>query len=152
MKQIHIINQRNKEAKDSKDLKCTGILPSLTSRKTVTIQSPSPRIPTLPTGNELEGQEQDLALTKSCFLSESEHDEMPEMFSLSTSSIMSYPALQITGSEWGGSASSLLQADLTRNQKLKNELLGAFGNIVFLVSSRHSNMFTTYAKEDPATL
>ena len=130
MKQINIINQRNKEAKDSKDLKSTGILPSLTSRKTVTIQSPpvGPRIP-LPTGNELEGQEQDLALTKSCFLSESEHEEMPEMFSLSTSSIMSYPALQITGSEWGGSASSLLQADLTRNQKLKNELLGAFSKI-----------------------
>jgi len=137
-------------------LKSTGILPSLTSRKTVTIQSPpvgGPRIPALPTGNELEGQEQDLALTKSCFLSESEHEEMPEMFSLSTSSIMSYPALQITGSEWGGSASSLLQADLTRNQKLKNELLGAFSNIVSLVvSSRHSNIFTTCLQEHPATL
>lgn len=117
-----------KDKDSKKDFNPAGVLPSLAPRqKTVTIQpilriKVSTHLP--PAGSKPpDGQtEQDGALTKSCFLSESEHDEMPEMFSLSTSSIVSYPALQITGSEWGGPASSLLQEDLVRNQRLKHQL------------------------------
>ena len=105
---------------DGKDFKPTAVLPNIASRqKTVTIAVPSVKLPHLKGEAE---PEQDGLLTKSCFLSESEYDELPEMFSLSTSSVMSYPALQITGSEWGGSASSLVQADLVRNQRLKHQL------------------------------
>lgn len=117
-----------KDQDSNKDFKPVGVLPSLAPRhKTVTIQPISRvKLPThLPpaASKPADGQtEQDGALTKSCFLSESEHDEMPEMFSLSTSSIVSYPALQITGSEWGGPAASLLQEDLVRNQRLKHQL------------------------------
>lgn len=119
-----------KKEKDSKkDFNPAGVLPSLAPRqKTVTIEPiqaiPRIKVPHLPpAGSKPPGQsEQDEALTKSCFLSESEHDEMPEMFSLSASSVVSYPALQITGSEWGGPASSLLQEDLVRNQRLKHQL------------------------------
>ena len=55
----------------------------------------------------------------SCFISESETQD--EMLSLSTSTVVSCPALRI-GAEWGASASSLIQADIVRNQKLRKQL------------------------------
>lgn len=43
-------------------------------------------------------------------------------FNISTSTVASCPALQITAQEWGSSAAWLMQADIIRNHRLKSQL------------------------------
>lgn len=92
-----------KRAKES-DWKPVVALPSLPNAKTVTLQVPTR--PTDPTSTRSD--------EASCFISESEFDEM---FSLSTSTMSCWP---LGGSEL--CPAHLLQSDLARSQELRRQL------------------------------